>query len=135
MSQEDKFACVVNMIREATKESNNQNLAINILISSASTGDGMGFGNVVIKNTLPSETSGECITESQVRRLHDLKDEIVRLEFCVGSKSRRFRASNVWWSLNRAMNVGSMRKIPVGKFAHAERYLESWIARLNAILK
>ncbi len=81
---------------------------------------------------MESGTAGACITESQVRRLHDLKDEIVRLEARVGSKSFRVISSHVWWSLNKAMSVGSMRKIPSEKFTLAERYLEAWIARLNA---
>ena len=129
MSQDDKFARVVNMIRELTKDNDNQSLAINILISSSS-GDGIGFGNTIIK--MESGTAVACITESQVRRLHDLKDEIVRLEARVGSKSFRVISSHVLWSLNKAMSVGSMRKIPSEKFTLAERYLEAWIARLNA---
>ena len=129
MSQDDKFARVVNMIRELTKDNDNQSLAINILISSSS-GDGIGFGNTIIK--MESGTAVAFITESQVRRLHDLKDEIVRLEARVGSKSFRVISSHVWWSLNKAMSVGSMRKIPSEKFTLAERHLEAWIARLNA---
>ena len=63
----------------------------------------------------------EHIIESQVRRLHDLKDEILRLEAL--AKRDPATAARVWGSLNKKMRVGAMRMIPASKFQDAERYL------------
>lgn len=71
----------------------------------------------------------EHITEAQVRRLHDLKDEIVRLE----ALTKRNPASHqrVWATFNKKMGIGSMRMLPKGKFAAGEKFLSAWIGRLT----
>lgn len=101
----------------------------------AGNGDGNGIGNTIIKTervtnkTIATPKPGdEHITEEQVRKLHDLKDEIIKLEKL--GKRDPATAGRVWYSLNKAMGVGAMRMIPAGKFRAAEKHLQSWIGRL-----
>jgi len=101
----------------------------------AGNGDGNGIGNTIIKTervtnkTIATPKPGdEHITEEQVRKLHDLKDEILKLEKL--GKRDPATAQRVWAALNKAMGVGAMRMIPAAKFRAAEKYLQSWIGRL-----
>ena len=71
----------------------------------------------------------EHIDESQVRRLHDLKDEIVRLEAL--AKKDPATHQRVWSALNKKMRVGAMRMIPQTKFKAAEKFLLTWIGQLT----
>lgn len=63
-----------------------------------------------------------------MRKLHDLKDDIVKLE-AVGKRDPA-TPQRVWGALNKAMGVGAMRMIPAEKFRDAEKYLQTWIGRL-----
>lgn len=110
--------------------------ASNVINITAGNGDGNGIGNTIIKTekvisrtTAKPQPGIEHITEDQVRRLHDLKDEILRLE----ALAKKDPATNqrVWSALNKKMRVGAMRMIPAVKFKDAEKYLLTWIALLT----
>ncbi|MEW6648195.1 MAG: hypothetical protein AB1450_13430 [Pseudomonadota bacterium] len=106
------------------------------------SGDGAVVGNnAIVHNTIikterhttrvtakPNPTN-EHIDEDQVRRLHDLKDEILRLE----SMAKRDPATpqRVWGAVNKKVGVGSMRMIPKSRFGAAEKFLLEWIGRLT----
>lgn len=101
----------------------------------AGDGDGNGIGNTIIKTervtrkTIATPKPGEeHITEAQVRKLHDLKDDIIKLE-AIGKKNPA-TPQRVWAALNKAMGVGAMRMIPAAKYRAAEKYLQAWIGRL-----
>lgn len=137
MQEEEKKAKVVKLIKDAAKPAvkprrNRSAVVVNI---KAGNGDGNGIGNTIIKTekvvskTIATPQPGaEHITETQVRRLHDLKDEILRLEAL--AKRDPATPQRVWASLNKKMGVGSMRMIPVTKFKAAEKYLLTWIGQL-----
>lgn len=101
-------------------------------------GDGniVGNGNTVIKTEKYSPKvvvkpvpGAEHITESQVRRLHDLKDKVIKLELL--AKKNPVTHQQVWIKVNKACGVGRMRMIPLDKFKTAEKCLLQWIGRLN----
>lgn len=98
-------------------------------------GNIVGNGNTVIKTeklthkTIAEPKPGaEHITEEQVRRLHDLKDQIIQLE--QAAKRNPATHQRVWSTLNKTMRVGSMRMIPKDKFNAAEKYMLGWIGQL-----
>ena len=84
----------------------------------------------VIKQKAEPKPGKEHITEQQVRRLHDLKDEIIRLEQI--AKRNPATHQRVWAAFNKAMGIGSMRMLPLNKFTRGEAYLLEWIGRLNS---
>lgn len=138
MNEEDKKSKVVKLIQEASKPNPvpSRRTASNVINIKVGNGDGNGIGNTIIKTervihkTVAKPQPGiEHINEDQVRRLHDLKDEILRLE----PLAKRDPATNqrVWSSLNKKMRVGAMRMIPAVKFKDAEKYLLMWIAQLT----
>lgn len=97
----------------------------------------VGNNNTIIKTerhttkvTAKPEPGKEHIDETQVRRLHDLKDEIVRLEQL--AKRNPATHQRVWSALNKHMRVGSMRMIQHRQFKKAEKYLLTWIGQLTA---
>ncbi len=81
----------------------------------------------VVAEPKPGE---EHIDERQVRRLHDLKDEIIRLEQL--AKRNPATPQRVWGALNKHVRVGAMRMIPKARFSKAEKYLLNWIGQLTA---
>lgn len=138
MFEDDKIAKVVSLIQESakparkprTKPAAQASITIN-----AGNGDGNGIGNTIIKTekvtnkTIATPKPGdEHITETQVRKLHDLKDEIIKLE-ALGKRDPA-TAQRVWGALNKTMGVGAMRMIPASKYRAAEKYLQGWIGRL-----
>lgn len=109
----------------------------NVVKKTVVNGDGnvVGNGNTVIKTekvvhkTIARPQPGEeHITEEQVRRLHDLKDQIIILE--QAAKRDPATPQRIWSALNKKMRVGSMRMIPLGKFKAAEKYMLEWIGQL-----
>lgn len=138
MFEDEKIAKVVSLIKDSAKPARTPrakpSAATSITIN-AGNGDGNGIGNTIIKTervthrTVATPKPGdEHITEAQVRKLHDLKDEILLMEG-VGKKDPA-TAQRVWYSLNKAMGVGAMRMIPANKYRAAEKYLQMWIGRL-----
>lgn len=142
MTEEEKKAKIVKLIKEASdvakkspRRSRKKADPPASIIVKAGNGDGNGIGNTIIKTervthkTVATPKPGdEHITEEQVRKLHDLKDEILKLERL--GKRDPATAQRVWAALNKAMGVGAMRMIPAAKFRAAEKYLQSWIGRL-----
>ena len=138
MYEEDKIAKIVSLIQESAKpvrKPRTKAISPVTITINAGSGDGNGIGNTVIKTerithkTIATPMPGEeHITEAQVRKLHDLKDEILKLE-AVGKKDPA-TAQRVWGALNKVMGVGAMRMIPAGKYRAAEKYLQTWIGRL-----
>lgn len=138
MFEEEKIAKVVSLIKESAPSSRKPRAKavapVSITIT-AGSGDGIGVGNTIIKTervthrTVATPKPGdEHITEAQVRKLHDLKDDILKLE-AVGKKDPA-TPQRVWAALNKAMGVGAMRMIPAAKYRAAEKYLQTWIGRL-----
>ena len=142
MTEEEKKAKIVKLIKDAAGEGKKPprrprkkpeppaSITIN-----AGDGDGNGIGNTIIKTervthkTVAKPNPGaEHITEVQVRKLHDLKDDILKLE--AAGKKDPATPQRVWAALNKAMGVGAMRMIPAGKYRAAEKYLQTWIGRL-----
>jgi len=138
MNEEEKKAKVVKLFADAAKPKRapRRNPAGNVINIKTGNGDGNGIGNTIIKTekvitrtTAKPQPGSEHINEDQVRRLHDLKDEILRLE----SLGKRDPATpqRVWSALNKKMRVGAMRMIPAAKFKDAEKYLLTWRAQLT----
>lgn len=142
MDEEEKKDRIVKLIRESAGEEKKPprrprkkpESPASIIIN-AGNGDGNGIGNTIIKaehvtnRTVATPKPGvEHITEAQVRKLHDLKDDILKLE-AVGKKDPA-TPQRVWAALNKAMGVGAMRMIPATKYRAAETYLNKWIGRL-----
>ncbi len=69
------------------------------------------------------------ITEAQVRRLHDLKDEILRLEAL--AKKQPATPQKIWAVFTKQMGCGRLRLLPLEKFKEGEKMLQMWIGRLN----
>lgn len=83
----------------------------------------------IVRKTVAKPVPGEeHITETQVARLHALKDEILKLE--AATKNDPATPMRVWSALNTKMGVGAMRMIPTAKFKAAEKYLLTWIGQL-----
>ncbi|MGC6358401.1 ORF6C domain-containing protein, partial [Pasteurella multocida] len=61
------------------------------------------------------------ISEKMARKLHDLVDEIVKLEQQLKQKPKSYQA--VWSTLNRHCKVTSYRLIPLEMYEKAELYL------------
>ncbi len=119
---------IVELIQSAEEEKPTSNITIK--------GDSniIGHGNVITQKVTSKVVAKpkpgvEHISESQVRRLHDLKDEIIRLEKIAKRKPATYQ--RVWTSLNKKCGVATMRMIPIEKFDLAEKYFLSWIARLT----
>lgn len=139
MSEDDKKAKVINLMQAALKQPRRRTTkpaATISLVVNAGDGDGHGIGNTIIKTerhvtkTIAEPRPGiEHITEDQVRKLHDLKDEIVRLEAL--GKQNPATPGRVWSALNKKMRVGAMRMIPLDKFSSAQKYLQEWIGQLS----
>lgn len=142
MSEEEKKDKIVKLIKDAADEGKKPlrrprkkpDLPFSITVT-AGDGDGNGIGNTVIKTervthrTVATPKPGEeHITEAQVRELHDLKDDILKLE--AAGKKNPATPQRVWAALNKAMGVGAMRMIPASKFGAAKKYLQTWIGRL-----
>lgn len=142
MTEEEKKAKIVKLIKDAAGEGKKPprhprkkpDLPFSITVN-AGDGDGNGIGNTIIKTervthkTLATPKPGdEHITEDQVRKLHDLKDDILKLE--AAGKRNPATPQRVWAALNKAMGVGAMRMIPAAKYRAAEKYLQTWIGRL-----
>ena len=140
MLEDEKIAKVVSLIKESAKPARKPRAkpvatpSITINVGNGD-GDGNGIGNTIIKTekvtnkTIATPKPGdEHITEAQVRKLHDLKDEIIKLE-ALGKRDPA-TPQRVWGALNREMRVGAMRMIPAAKYRAAEKYLQSWIGRL-----
>jgi hypothetical protein len=137
MSDDEKIAKVVSLMgstkpKPAPRRKPSSGTVVNI---KARDGDGHGIGNTIIKTekvvnrTVATPLAGvEHITEAQVRRLHDLKDEILKLE--AAGKRNPATPMRVWAALNKKMGVGAMRMIPLAKFKAAENYLLTWIGQL-----
>jgi len=115
--------------------------ALESLSITGSTAMGNGVGNTVIvtgtvnvvSNTRPprrkpAPTDAEFIDPATIKRLHELKDEIVALEL---DTDKQMVARKVWKTLTGAMHVASMRQIPATKSAAAESYLKGWVSRLK----
>ncbi len=135
--EEEKIAKVVSLIKEAARPTRNPRTKAlpTVITINAGDGDGNGIGNTIIKTekvvrkTIAKPQPGiEHITEAQVRRLHDLKDEIIKLE--EAGKRDPATPQRVWAALNKKMKVGAMRMIPATKFKAAEKHLLTWIGQL-----
>lgn len=142
MTEEEKKAKIVKLIKEASdvaekspRRSRKKPDPPASIIIKTGNGDGNGIGNTIIKTervthrTVATPKPGdEHITEAQVRKLHDLKDDILKLE--AAGKKNPATPQRVWAALNKAMGVGAMRMIPAAKYRAAEKYLQTWIGRL-----
>jgi len=139
MEGDDKKAKVIDLIKaSAKKPANPRHKAVSAIRVDirAGDGDGNGIGNTIIKTervvtrTIATPQPGvEHITESQVARLHALKDEIIKLEAL--AKRDPATPQRVWAALNRKMKVGSMRMIPSAKFRVAVTFLQTWLGQLT----
>lgn len=142
MSEEEKKNKIVKLIKEASdgekksprRPRKKPDTPASIIVKTGN-GDGNGIGNTIIKTerithrTVATPKPGdEHITEEQVRKLHDLKDDILKLE--AAGKKNPATPQRVWAALNKAMGVGAMRMIPAAKYRAAEKYLQTWIGRL-----
>lgn len=142
MSEEEKKDKIVKLIKDAASEGKKPprrprkkpDPPFSITVK-AGDGDGNGIGNTIIKTervthkTIATPKPGEeHITEAQVRKLHDLKDDILKLE--AAGKKNPATPQRVWAALNKAMGVGAMRMIPAAKYRAAEKYLQTWVGRL-----
>lgn len=135
MPHSDPKEKIVHLIRSSTPEPNpTQGTSSTVNIS----GDGniVGNGNTIVnterhttRTIAKTEPGTEHITEAQVRRLHDLKDEIIRLENI--AKKRPATYQSVWVRVNKLCGVATMRLIPLEKFKKAETFMLQWIARLT----
>lgn len=133
MSEEEKTAKILQLFRDGAAPPAASGFTITV---NAGDGDGNGIGNTIIKTERVTRRiiarpvpGDEHINEAQVRRLHDLKDEILKLEAI--AKRDPATAQRVWGALNAKMGVGAMRMIPLAKFKAAEKFLLSWIAQLT----
>ena len=128
----DKKRAVAGLLASAAAEDDPPREAVNVRGNNNIVGNGNAIviteRHVTVTRARP-QPGVEHITEDQVRRLHDLKDEIVRLE----ALTKRNPASHqrVWATFNKKMGVGSMRMLPKGKFAAGEKFLSAWIGRLT----
>lgn len=128
MEEESKKGVVARILGETTakKQDNGHNVAI--------TGNSniVGNGNsivvtekhVTVTRAVP-KPGVEHITEVQVARLHELKDEIIRLEQLAKKNPATHRS--VWARFNKKMQIGSMRMLPLEKFKDGEKFLLTWI--------
>ncbi|WP_035056512.1 hypothetical protein [Andreprevotia chitinilytica] len=106
------------------------------------SGDGVVVGQIIAgdvhqhyekkisKVVVKPQPGAEHITEEQVRRLHNLKDQILELEPL--GKQDPATPQRVWNALNKKMGVGAMRMIPASKFKAAEKYMHEWLGQLAA---
>ncbi|HII3689917.1 TPA: helix-turn-helix domain-containing protein [Pasteurella multocida] len=85
---------------------------------------------IVTKTKATVEPNEKHISEKMARKLHDLVDEIVKLEQQLKQKPKSYQA--VWSTLNRHCKVTSYRLIPLEMYEKAELYLRKWIGRLNS---
>ncbi|EGF13985.1 MULTISPECIES: transcriptional regulator [Haemophilus] len=85
---------------------------------------------VVTRTKATVEPDKTHINEKMARTLHDLVDEIVKLEKAVKQKPKSFQA--VWSSLNRHCGVTAYRLIALQDYEKAELYLRKWVGRLNS---
>jgi len=128
---DDKKEEVKKILEQAGKKKNNGG---EITVSGDHNIVGNGNSMVVteryvVKQKAEPKPGEKHITEQQVRRLHDLKDEIIRLEQI--AKRNPATHQRVWAAFNKAMGIGSMRMLPIDKFSKGEAYLLAWIGRLN----
>jgi hypothetical protein len=129
----DKKRAVAGLLASAAAEDDPPREAVNVRGNNNIVGNGNAIviteRHVTVTRAEP-RPGVEHITEDQVRRLHDLKDEIVRLE----ALTKRNPASHqrVWATFNKKMGIGSMRMLPKGKFAAGEKFLAAWVGRLTA---
>lgn len=133
---EQRKAELARLVRESAKPARKPRRKPDPKVSVQGDGNIVGNNNTYIKTEkhinkvrATPRPGEEHITEDQVARLRDLKDEILRLEQL--AKKKPATHQTVWASLNKRMNVGAMRMIPIGKFKAAEKYLLSWIGRLT----
>lgn len=72
----------------------------------------------------------EHITEEQAAKLTELVSTIVELEKKVRKTPKTHRA--IWAAVNSHCHVTRYRLIPLALYAKAEKYLRTWIGRLNS---
>ena len=130
----DTKAKIFQLLKESTEEGTNKQPSQHIAINGNS--NVVGNGNTVVvtekhvtRTKAEPRPGVEHITESQVRKLHDLKDKIVELEGL--TKKNPATHQRVWTAFNKKMGIGSMRMLPAAKFKAGEKYLQTWIGRLT----
>lgn len=135
MAKADPREEIVELMRSAPSAHEQAREQGNV-VSISGNGNIVGNGNTVIKTeryitkTIARPVPGaEHITESQVARLHELKDDILRLEAL--SKKDPATPQRIWSAVNKTCGVGSMRMIPLEKFKKAEKFMLQWRARLT----
>ncbi|AKE69864.1 helix-turn-helix domain-containing protein [Pseudomonas aeruginosa] len=105
-------------------------------VGTAQTGSTVHMINTprYVTNTKAEVKPGEDhISEEQAAKLTTLVSDIVELEQRVRKAPKSFRG--VWASLNAHCGVTRYRLIPAKDFAKAEKYLYTWIGRLNSSSK
>lgn len=75
----------------------------------------------------------EHISEAQAAKLQTLVAEVAEQEQSVRKAPKTFRA--IWAALNAHCGVTRYRLIPATDFEKAEKYLRTWIGRLNSSAK
>lgn len=84
---------------------------------------------LVTKTKAEVKPGEEHISETQARRLKDLVDEVVKHEERLKKQPKSYKA--VWAALNAHCKVTRYRLIPSSSYEKAEKYLLTWIGRLN----
>jgi hypothetical protein len=97
----------------------------------------VGNNNTIIKtdkvitkpilNIIPGE---DHISEHEARVLTDLVHKIAELETYI--KKAPHHIASVWATLNKRCRVTTYRAIPKDKFEVAEKFLRTWIGRLQS---
>lgn len=84
---------------------------------------------LITKTKAEVKPGDEHISEAQARRLKELVDEVVKHEERLKKNPKSYKA--VWAALNAHCKVTRYRLIPRASFEKAEKYLLTWIGRLN----
>lgn len=134
MMDEEKKKKVIRLLNEATAE--NEEKTIETKVDINGNNNIIGNGNTVINTEkhvtvvkVEPKPGVEHITEDQVCRLHDLKDEIIRLGKL--AKKKPITPAAVWSALTKEMGCRRLRLIPLEKFEDSKKFLQIWIGRLN----
>ncbi|SHH34233.1 hypothetical protein [Desulfofustis glycolicus] len=127
----DKVVSLLKESRSDREKHNDHRITIN------GNANAVGNGNTIIltekhitKTKAEPKPGKEHINESQVRKLHDLKDKIIELERI--TKKNPASHQKVWSVFNKKMGIGSMRMLPSAKFKAGEKFLNGWIGRLTS---